>query len=607
MNAIVLKTPTKDSPSRNSVMQNYASSRERSPLVNRRDRGKSISDLGGSPFVSPGTRSDRVHDRHTSPVLSGSPSQIVYERFASPERETKAEHIGSPAHDDAVEQVKQRFLRHAASSSSLSSNAAASVSPLRELSRTSSPAVKAPTPTKPLSRIPLATSRNSSPSLRSSYSTSSLSSSARNSYAETDSSNPSTPDMTSASDLSDAQTESSTSSSPPTYTLPSYKNDIFTSSQRIYSSSENTDDDAEDDDSFNKRRTPTPKSKTKPLPSAVAASPAHNCGACGGALFTKQGSGKFVTVPEETRTGGASSKTKTYHTECFRCRICQGPFKETGAGQAIFVRIEQGACHPEVRCAPPEKIKTWSVPTSRVTYTQPIKDPAPTPPKSSSTAPKYGGSSRYNNNLQSSVPSTPKIVPRFGSSASCPGCKKAVSAMEMGVVPGPQGMKWHATCLVCGGKDALKKGRRDSAKQAGCGKRLDSAAKCDNEGGVWCRECLLLLPLDLRSASPTRAAPLVPSYTGRSNTPFGNGPSQIAAQFTGTTTIARQFTGIGAADAALMRQLTGGSVSPTRPGSPTKQFGMTPRPRPKSVIGMRTAKSVDEGRASTKESIGYFA
>jgi hypothetical protein len=71
-------------------------------------------------------------------------------------------------------------------------------------------------------------------------------------------------------------------------------------------------------------------------------------------------------------------------------------------------------------------------------------------------------------------------------------------------------------------------------------------------------------------------------------------------QYTGATTLARQFTGLGGSDAALMRQLTGGGLSPTRQlaGSPTKQFGMAGhggRPRPKSVIGMST-KSVDEGR-----------
>lgn len=71
-------------------------------------------------------------------------------------------------------------------------------------------------------------------------------------------------------------------------------------------------------------------------------------------------------------------------------------------------------------------------------------------------------------------------------------------------------------------------------------------------------------------------------------------------QHTGTTTLARHFTGLSGSDAALMRQLTGGGLSPTRQlaGSPTKQFGMigsSARPRPKSVIGM-SSRSVDEGR-----------
>jgi len=135
------------------------------------------------------------------------------------------------------------------------------------------------------------------------------------------------------------------------------------------------------------------------------------------------------------------------------------------------------------------------------------------------------------------------------------------------------------------------KARRDKS-QPGCGKKLDSAAKRDVEGGVWCRECLLLLPANLRNTqaeSPIK--PLVPSLTGRS---IGGGftdPRGIQPHFTGTTTIARQFTGLRGGDPALMRQLTGGGLSPT------KQLGTaTPRPRPKSVIGMRSGKSVDEGR-----------
>ena len=67
-------------------------------------------------------------------------------------------------------------------------------------------------------------------------------------------------------------------------------------------------------------------------------------------------------------------------------------------------------------------------------------------------------------------------------------------------------------------------------------------------------------------------------------------------QYTGTTTIARQFTGLGGGD-PMLRQLTGGGLSPTRSISPTKQLGLGGgRPRPKSVVGMRSLGSVDEGR-----------
>ena len=77
-------------------------------------------------------------------------------------------------------------------------------------------------------------------------------------------------------------------------------------------------------------------------------------------------------------------------------------------------------------------------------------------------------------------------------------------------------------------------------------------------------------------SSPTLRSPLIPSLTGI---------GKIVPQYTGTTTIARQFTGMGGGD-GILRQLTGGGLSPTRSISPTKQLGS----RPKSVIGM------DEGR-----------
>jgi len=91
------------------------------------------------------------------------------------------------------------------------------------------------------------------------------------------------------------------------------------------------------------------------------------------------------------------------------------------------------------------------------------------------------------------APASTIAFPRWGSSSTCPGCHKAVSPMEIGVVPGPQGSRWHATCLVCGGKDAKRRSMRSEERKPGCGKRLDSAAKSDGEGGVWCRECLVRL------------------------------------------------------------------------------------------------------------------
>ncbi|KAG9314484.1 hypothetical protein JVU11DRAFT_5281 [Chiua virens] len=346
------------------------------------------------------------------------------------------------------------------------------------------------------------------------------------------------------------------------------------------------------------------------IPTAVLSS-GSLCAKCGCSLFATGGSGRFVTVPELI----AGGPPKIYHTECFRCALCDGPFRETTNGQAVFVRGEGGACHTE--CAPAEKAQTKStvVPTTtRSTFLDPTLSPPLVPltntiqltPKPSAGtsytqplngSPHHGNSpqlsSRYER-LPPSAPSFSSSSSRFGSSTVCLGCKKSVSPMEMGVVPGPQGSRWHATCLVCGGK-GTEKSRRDKL-QPGCGKRLDSAAKRDTEGGVWCRECLLLLPLAMRNPQvepPLKS--LTPSYTGRS---AGSGPF-IAPQLTGTTTIARQFTGRGGGDSGILRQLTGGASSPTRQlsGSPTKQLGLaTPRPRPKSVIGMRSSKSTDEGR-----------
>ncbi|KAH8100617.1 hypothetical protein BXZ70DRAFT_938061 [Cristinia sonorae] len=328
------------------------------------------------------------------------------------------------------------------------------------------------------------------------------------------------------------------------------------------------------------------------------------CAKCALPLFNTKFGGKFVTVPEAPTSMGVPPKT--YHTACFKCNVCGEVFEEKEGGHAVFVRGEEGACH--VRCAPPEKITLRRIPEPTIItpagqQTSPKPSPSTTRMRSQTTT-SYPSSSRYD---PPAISSAAPIFPssrKFGTSSSCPGCNQAVSQMERGVVPGPQGSRWHATCLVCGGKET--RGKRKEDGKAGCGKKLDSAAKTDAFGNVWCRECLLLLPVAQRQASPVRS-PVLPTATGNRSSSnvvapqITGGSKPIAPQFTNGTTIARQFTGLGGPDPALLRQLTGGGLSPTRQlsSSPTKMHdgprpGAGRYPRPKSVTGVRS--TTGEGR-----------
>ncbi|KIP12578.1 hypothetical protein PHLGIDRAFT_98007, partial [Phlebiopsis gigantea 11061_1 CR5-6] len=282
--------------------------------------------------------------------------------------------------------------------------------------------------------------------------------------------------------------------------------------------------------------------------------PDTRCEKCRQPLFNSKSGGKFVTVPEEPSSTGALPKR--YHTACFKCKVCGEAFEEKEGGHAVFVRVPEGACH--VRCAPPERITLRKVPPTPLFKPSKIPVASNSPDRHSSNTDAqtafYSSSSRYERPPPSAPPTTTSFSipqPRFGGSITCPGCHKAVSPMERGVVPGPQGSKWHGGCLICGGHEA--KGRRKQDGKAGCGKKLDSAAKTDAEGSVWCRECLLLLPIALRQTSAARS-PIVSTNTGT------GAFSRVAPQTTGTT-IARQFTGIGSSassDAELLKQLTGG-------------------------------------------------
>ncbi|OSD06093.1 hypothetical protein PYCCODRAFT_1384167 [Trametes coccinea BRFM310] len=399
---------------------------------------------------------------------------------------------------------------------------------------------------------------------------------------------PPTPDL--AGDFSDAATQSSGPSTPPSLSPPSRRVHVNKENE-LHGGGRGGSPSGKGD-----ATTPTPKSRTLPHDISIPTplSPDARCARCNLPLFSRKDGGKFVTVPEQPSSTGVPPKT--YHASCFRCTVCDQLFQDSEGGRAVFVRSPKGACH--VQCAPPEKIITRTY-----TATMPKSAPATQSTPRTATATYHPAStSRYEPPPKTAPASQQTFTfppPRFGSSSACPGCQKSVSPMERGVVPGPQGSRWHATCLVCGGKEA--KGRRKEDGKPGCGKKLDSAAKTDRDGGVWCRECLLLLPSTHRnSPSPTRSTPIAPAYTG-SRGPF-NG---VAPQFTGTTTLARQFTGLGGSDPALMRQLTGGGLSPTRQltSSPTKMFDGPSRPasrypRPKSAIGFaaRTKSEGGEGR-----------
>ena len=320
--------------------------------------------------------------------------------------------------------------------------------------------------------------------------------------------------------------------------------------------------------------TPTPQPKrpltTIAIPTTIPSD--TKCSRCNLSLLNRNGA-KFVTVPEDD----PKKSPKLYHTHCFRCSVCRGTFEGVQGGKATFVKVDQGVCH--VHCAP--------------------KDAKTITPSRAATNFSNGTSTSISKRFEQppmTAPANQTKFPRFGGSTSCPGCLKAVSPMEWGVVPGPSGTRWHSACLSCGGKNRRGRTGRRNPGEPGCGKKLDSAAKSDPDGGVWCRECwvrsrrpqwvrngLIISQILLPPLSPIRSPELSTPGSFWSNQTTGR-VKGVESQLTGTTTIARQFTGMGSGD-PLIRQMTG-----NRSVSPVKQLGMsttTRYARPKSVIGMR--------------------
>ncbi|KAJ7597168.1 hypothetical protein C8J56DRAFT_1011674 [Mycena floridula] len=552
------RTPNKSRPSAtNSPSGNIggmsigSKSREGSPAIDELERRLGISkSRESSPELEELSQRLSQIGRHSptkSPRLSGSP-------FRSTPKDPSPSPSPRRTNESGLEEMKQRFKR------SSHSPATPPISPLRH-----------------------------------SQSSGSLSTLSRGDFVQSPRS-PATPDL--VSDFSDTATQSSSDlDSPPRLTSSdtSYRGK---SGGQSYGSRYTRADFLRDPDTILEEtgsefstpsRTPTtirkpgsvsqspsvsPSSKYRANPLGLTLQPqistSEKCSKCRGKLFATTGSSRYVTISDDEQLG----TTRSYHADCFRCAICDGVFKDNAGGQASFVKADKGPCHLD--CLPVTKIIKPAVsPVAPSIFSRKAPDLAAVPP----VRPKASISSSRYERPPLTAPASNNIFPRFGISPTCPGCHKSVSPMERGVVPGPQGTRWHSDCLVCGGKKESKgfgRIREERNKgEPGCGKKLDSAAKGDGEGGVLCRECWLLLPF----GSPTRSTPLMPVYTGG-----------VAPQYTGTTTIARQFTGLGNAEGSLLRQMTGGGLSPTRSLSPTKQLGM--RPRPKSVVGIRAVDSV---------------
>lgn len=113
----------------------------------------------------------------------------------------------------------------------------------------------------------------------------------------------------------------------------------------------------------------------------------------------------------------------------------------------------------------------------------------------------------------SKIFATGRALPRLGGLVECPGCATVVGPSDRDAVSGPGGggVKWHKACLCCGGgngKGKVSKGKARAMSKGvlvGCGKALDAGAKYDQEGGVWCRDCLVSRPrfLARSSSEPT--------------------------------------------------------------------------------------------------------
>ncbi|KAG6381265.1 hypothetical protein JVT61DRAFT_5670 [Boletus reticuloceps] len=315
----VLNRPSRDSFSSPSfsTSQSNKDDRESSPLVQRiLEKKKSAASIPSHHGIDPVdilTDPDSIGEMKTTTPFQATPTDRPSRDCAPPSTRPSF---------DAIEEMKNRIMNQV-TSSPVTTDATSSPG---LLSNSMNSSVSTP------SRIPRMSRLSGSPGLRLAVSTSSL-------WSSRISRTPSTPDL--IPDISDTLTQSSGPSSPPTCSPHVHPRDDFSSNLREHTPAKAVALDRpasgmvtpKPRDSLNKSSIPTATLSSGSL-----------CAKCGGSLFATGGSGRFVTVPELNANG----PPKTYHTECFRCALCDGPFKETANGQAVFVRGEGGACHIEV-------------------------------------------------------------------------------------------------------------------------------------------------------------------------------------------------------------------------------------------------------------------
>ena len=315
LNAVLNRTPRDSSPSMSPSTSHLNKDQESSPLVHRTLERKKSATLVTSRSVEPG-------DILTDEGALVAPSSSTIHQEIRIEGHTP---LSTRPSLDAIEEMKCRFMNQATSSpvpftDPMSSSGIPSNTAIVNSSVSTS------------SRIPRISRISGSPGLRHAVSSSS-------SWSSRMSWTPSTPDL--IADTSDTLTQSSGPSSPPAFSPQAHPRDEFGSNLQGHTPTK----DVGFEPPASGMITPKPRdslSKSS-IPTATLSS-GSLCAKCGGSLFATGGSGRFVTVPELSAAG----PPKTYHTECFRCALCDGPFRETANGQAVFVRGEGGACHIEV-------------------------------------------------------------------------------------------------------------------------------------------------------------------------------------------------------------------------------------------------------------------